>query len=266
MTILIIVGLLGLIFGSFLNAYTFRLISGESAWRGRSHCPHCHKTLEARDLIPLFSFLLLRGRCRYCRKPISWQYPLVEAATALLFVGAGLFAGTPSGELSYLVPLVFYLYFVLVAVALVIVDIRVKLIPDRVILPAMIGAALLHLVQVWFGTTELGSCWVFLAAAFGGGGGLYLVAVISERIARRETMGGGDIKLTFLIGLLVGWPGLLVALLVAFWAGAIVGVCLLAFGSRRLADQIPFGPFLVLGAAVALVWGDALVRFFFPSL
>lgn len=258
----IILGLLGLIFGSFANAYSFRYISGGSVWSGRSRCPHCGHELGATELVPLFSFFWQRGRCKHCKKPISWQYPLVEASTGLLFISAGLYTGPLIVSAAYLVPLVIYLYLAVVAVIVAVVDFREQIIPDRVILPAMVVVAFLHLALVFFGDTPFADCWLFLAAAFGSAGTLWLVAEIASRIVGKEAMGAGDIKLTFLIGLLLGWPGVLVALLISFWAGALVGIFLLSFGRRRMADRIPFGPYLIMGAAAALVWGPDLTRLF----
>jgi leader peptidase (prepilin peptidase) / N-methyltransferase len=255
----VLFGLLGLIFGSFCNAYIYRYSSGESVWRGRSHCPDCHHELKTTDLIPLFSFLLVRGRCRYCGRPISAQYPLVEAGTAVLFIGVALFVGPFHATAGYLIPLAIYLYLAIVAVVVTVIDLKIQIIPDRVILPAVIAVVILHLAQVIYGTLSLRGSLLMLCTAFGAAGLLWLVAEISQRIVGKEAMGGGDIKLLFLIGLLVGWPAIVLAILIAFWTGAVVGILLIAFGGRNLADRIPFGPYLLIGAIVGLVWGKQLL-------
>lgn len=244
----------GLLSGSFLYNYAVRY-GKKSVWRGRSACPQCGHSLASRDLAPLFSFLVSRGRCRYCGKRISWQYPAVEIATGALFALVWLWISPRLDDLWEMVRLAFYLYLAAVAVVLTLIDIRQKLLPDKVVAPALalslgylvletLGGRLASLELLWHVLAGLAAAAAFLAIVLA---------------SRGRWMGGGDVKLFALIGLLAGWPGILVATLAAFWSAAIPSLILLGLGRRKMADQIPFGPFLILGGAVTLVWSESII-------
>ncbi len=250
----LVIFLSGLIVGSFLNSIIYRLPTGESFLFKRSYCPHCKHRLGWRDLIPLLSFLILRGKCRYCKKPISWQYPLIESATGLLFVLIFWILNFNSliGEWA----LVFYLLITCFLIVIFAYDLKHYIIPDQVIYPAIIITLIFNfqfLISKQFSTFNYLILSAVLAAAF------FLTIVL---ISRGKWMGAGDVKLAFLMGLFLGWPNILVALFLAFFIGAIIGVGLIASQRKTLRSEIPFGPFLVAGTFIALFWGQDIINWY----
>jgi len=245
----------GLIIGSFLNAWAYRLANGEKITAGRSHCPKCGAQIRAYDNVPLVSWLLLRGKCRDCGAPISWRYPLGEALTAALFAAVAVMDG-----LSWL--LVPHLLFVSALVLVSQVDLEKRIIPDIVILP--VAALGLPLMIV------LGSApwWQWPVAGLGAAGFLFLISEVYFRIRHVEGMGFGDVKLALCMGVYLG-SAVVPALFLGFLSGAVVGVILI--GGRRgdAKTAIPFGPFLAAGAILALFFGGALIDAYlglvFPS-
>ncbi len=236
--------LLGAMAGSFANVAIHRLPRRESLVAPRSRCPHCGHPIRARDNIPLVSFLWLRGRCRDCARPISWRYPLVEALTALLFLGAWHWFGPSLGALRAWL-------FALIMVIVFFVDLDHRIIPDAVTFP---GLALGVILAVPTGPRGLlGS----LGAALGAGLLFFLIAAAS-----RGGMGGGDVKLAAVMGAFLGWPVVAAALFISFTLGGVVGLGLLATGRRRRKDPVPFGPFLAAGGLAALFWGQVLVEWY----
>jgi len=249
---MIIIFLFGLMAGSFLNCVIYRLEENKSFLRGRSYCPRCKHKLGFFDLIPVLSFLALRGRCRYCQKNISWQYPLVELATGVLFL---LFfeVRPPSIDIWEVGPLLIVPFLIIIFVY----DLKHYLIPDKVIYPAI---ALVLIYDLWksdfllsiFGKSD------FLISALGAAAFFGVIVLIS----RGKWMGVGDVKLAFLMGLILGWPNVLVALFFAFSSGAIIGIGLIFARQKSLKSEVPFGPFLVVGTLVALFWGESIVNWY----
>ncbi|MDF9409770.1 prepilin peptidase [Pelotomaculum isophthalicicum JI] len=230
----------GAAIGSFLNVCIYRMPAGESVAYPPSHCPACRSYLRFFDLIPILSYLFLKGKCRYCGSRIAWQYPAVEFVTGVLFVLALVKYGITMSALRSIV------LFSVIVPALVI-DLRHKIIPDKLNFAGFILGIPLALES----KEVLFSCVIgFLA----GGGLLLLIAMAS-----RGGMGGGDIKLAAVLGLLLGWKLLLVALFLAFVAGSIVGLAMLLLKMVRLKEPIPFGPYLALGAMFAALAGDKAV-------
>ncbi len=223
----LVAAVLGLIGGSFLNALLFRYNTGRSALRGRSACMRCGHELAASDLVPVFSFLFLRGRCRYCHTKISWQYPTVELAAAALAVLVYLQNPEPLW--------VAYWFLVWMALLFVVVyDWRHQIIPW----PASLTLLALSLV-------------IGYTAGTWGGLLLALPLLFFSLISRGRWMGWGDGVLELSLGLLLGLTAGLTALFVAFWAGAVVGIALLLLSKKRytMRSEVPFAPFLILGAA-----------------
>lgn len=260
--------ILGLSFGSFVNALVWRLHSQTKARsqkrknefsisKGRSMCPHCKHQLAAKDLVPVVSWLRLSGKCRYCHKPISGQYPLVELSTACLFVISYIFwpFQLTGGEwLQFAVWLVCLVGFM----ALVIYDIRYMLLPNKIIFP-LTGIAI-------FGTLAqallLSSVDPLKSASLGlliGGGLFYILFQVSDG----RWIGGGDVKLGFLLGILVGGPELaLLMLFIASLLGTMFSLPLMATGRMTPKMRIPFGPFLIIGAIAAKLFGEQLVSLY----
>ncbi len=241
--------ILGLILGSFYNVCIYRLPQEESiVWPG-SHCPHCGHPLSILDNLPLVSFLLLKGSCRYCQAPISYQYPLVEGVTGLATVLIGWKFG-----LSW----AFFQALVLFGALLVVsfIDRSHQIIPDWITYPG-IG---IGLIFSWLtGTPGL---WSSLIGVLLGGGLLWLLAFGYQWLAKKEGMGGGDIKLLAMIGAFLGWPGVLVTLLFGSLLGTLVGLGLILIWKKDRTYAVPFGPFLSLGAVIYLFFGAAILNWY----
>ena len=233
---------LGLAVGSFLNVVIHRVPRAESLVRPGSHCPHCQVAIRPRHNVPVLSWLALRGRCAACAGPISARYPLVELATALLFV-----AVTARFGLSAALPA--YLYLAAVAVALTMIDFDVRRLPDVIVLPSyLVGSVLLLAATTVAGDwASAGRGLVAMAALWS----LYFVL----SIVYPGGMGFGDVKLAGLLGLYLGWLGwssVLVGAFAGFLLGGLVGVALLATRRATRRTAIPFGPARLAGAVLAL--------------
>ena len=240
----------GLIFGSFLNCVIYRLHSGESFLKGRSFCPNCQHILSWPDLIPVFSFLILKGKCRYCHKPISLQYPLVELATGTVFLL--IFWNLEFGIWDLLFRLLISCFLIIIFVY----DLKHYIIPDQVIYPAIVIAFLYNIYQFTIDNQQL-TINNFLSA-FGAAAFLLTIVLISYE----KWLGWGDVKLAFLMGLFLGWPKILLALFLAFFIGAIIGIELIILGKKTLKSEIPFGPFLVSGTFLALFFGQKILDWY----
>lgn len=241
---LLLIFILGLFIGSFLNVLIDRLPKNEGVVRGRSYCDHCKKKLGFFDLIPLLSLLLLRGKCRYCSKKISLYYPLIELLTGILFVAAFYFLpSTPYPLLS--IP--YYLFIVSALVVVFFIDLKHGIISDKVVYPA-IAVSVLYLFAV-HNSLFLNH----LLSALGA----FLFFLILLLITRGKGMGWGDVKFAFLVGLILGFPGIIVGLYLAFLTGAVAGVILILWRKKKLrGTTIPFGPFLVAGTFLSLFYLD----------
>ena len=241
--------IIGAMVGSFLNVCICRLPEGESIVTPRSHCPHCQKLIRFYDNIPLLSYLLLRGKCRSCRAPISIQYPIVEGVTALgslvLFLKFGL-------TWEYLV----YFLFLSALIVITVIDLYHQIIPDVISLPG-IGIGLLASL-VLPGLTPLNS----LTGVLLGGGSLFLVATLYQWFFKREGMGGGDVKLLAMVGAFLGWKAVILTILFSSFIGSIIGIIFITVKGKDLKYAIPFGPFLALGAVLSLFLGEEIVRWY----
>ncbi len=223
-------------------------------------CVHCGHTLQATDLIPLLSWLSLGGKCRYCKKPIAWQYPLVELLTAVLFVASYLvwphdLAGWEIASFSL------WLVCIVAFMALIIYDIRWMLLPNRIIFP-MYGVVLLYVLTKVAGDMSPRPLGASLIGVVVGGGLFYVLFQLS----RGKWIGGGDVKLGFLLGALLGGP--LQAALMLFGAsalGTLLTIPLLAAGSVRRDTRIPFGPFLIIAAVFVQLFGVSLTDWYINS-
>ncbi|WP_369052262.1 prepilin peptidase [Kineococcus terrestris] len=246
--LLVAAGVLGALVGSFLNVVVHRVPRGESVVRPASRCPSCGHAVRRRDNVPVLSWVLLRGRCRDCRTPISARYPLVEAGTAALFAAVTAVVG-PAWSLPA------YLYLAAVAVALALIDLDVHRLPDPIVLPSY-AVALVLLTVASAGTADW---WALLRAAVGAAALFALYAVLF--VAKPGGMGLGDVKLAGVLGLYLGWWGwdaLAVGAFLAFLLGGAVAVVLMALGRAGRRTRIPFGPYMLAGALSALVVAQPL--------
>ena len=249
-----IVGLLGLAVGSFLNVVIYRVPRDESLVRPGSHCPHCQAEVRHRHNIPVLGWLLLRGRCADCTASISARYPLVEGGTAALFVAVAARFG-PSWELPA------YLYLAAAAVALAAIDLDVMRLPDRIVLPSY-AVALVLLIPA----AIAGQSWDPLVRGLIAAGATYALYWILAVMPKG--MGGGDVKLAPLLGLYLGWLGwtsVAVGLFAGFLLGGVVGVVLLATRVAGRKSRIPFGPYMLAGAFLA-VFAAAPIAAWYSSL
>jgi leader peptidase (prepilin peptidase)/N-methyltransferase len=236
--------LLGAVVGSFLNVVIWRLPRGESIVSPGSRCPSCGAAIRWYDNVPVLGWLLLMGRCRACRAPISAEYPLVEAANGALW-------GLLAWRFGFGPALPVYLLLVSALLALAVIDLHHQILPDRITLPGIVVGLAASATLL-----PLGAVPALIGAALGGG--LFLtIAVLS-----RGGMGGGDIKLMAMIGAFLGWQAVLLTTLLASLVGGVVGlVLMLAFGKGRK-HAVPFGPFLTAAALVCLLWGDGMIAWY----
>jgi len=271
---LVALAIFGLIFGSFVNAFVWRLHEQEalkskptqtkdklaklSILRGRSMCPNCSHQLSGKDLVPVLSWLSLQGKCRYCKKPISWQYPVVELLTAALFVAS--YSWWPMvlngfGMLAFVLWLVFLLGFM----ALAVYDFKWYLLPDKVVWP-LVSLAVLELgIHIIFFGGGLRAFWEAAFSVLVASGFFYAMYVVSKG----KWIGGGDVKLGLVIGLLVGGP--LSALLVLYFAsilGMFVSLPLLLNKKVKRSSVIPFGPFLITATIIVQLFGADITEWF----
>ena len=253
--------LFGLAIGSFLNVCIYRIPRADVSIHSprRSFCPECSEPISFYDNIPVLSYLLLRGKCRDCRALISVLYPLVEIATAVLFLVMYYRFGL---TLEFLLALVF----VAVLVPIFVIDAQHYIIPNVLIVTGLI----LGFVIVCAIAYQRADVWYLLMRLIGavaGGMALWLVAVIGSAVLRKKAMGGGDIKLMALNGLFLGaWPELAMVIAFSAFSGAVVGTVLIVSGIKDRQSPIPYGPFLAGAAVIVLLWGDTLWRIYLQSV
>lgn len=233
--------LLGLALGSFANAVIYRLRVRMSPFKGRSLCPKCKQTLKALDLVPVLSYVFLRGRCRYCGKKISLQYPVVELSMALLSLAMTLRFGL-GVHAAFGVVLSWFLLVIFVY------DLKYQLILDRVSVPAMVFALI--------GSLAIHRS--FTSILLGGilGGGFFLIQYV---LSKGRWIGGGDIRLGLVLGLAFGWPLTIVCLILAYFSGAVVSVLLVIRRRRSWSSLVPFGTFLSFAGVVTFLYGNELL-------
>jgi leader peptidase (prepilin peptidase) / N-methyltransferase len=232
---------LGLLVGSFLNVVIHRVPRGESVVRPPSHCPGCGQAIKTRHNVPVFGWLVLRGRCAGCGARISVRYPLVEFGTAVLFALLALRLGPPD--------LPAFLYFGAIGIALALIDLECRRLPDAIVLPSYPVLVLLLTASAWW----RGDWWSLARAGIGGAAlfGFYLVLAL----AHPAGMGFGDVKLAGLLGGILAylsWPALLIGAFGGFLLGAVAGVVVLATGRGGRKTALPFGPFMIAAALLAI--------------
>ena len=245
-------GVYGLIIGSFLNVVIWRVPRKESIVKPPSHCPACDARIANRDNVPVISWLLLRGRCRNCGTAISSRYPFVELLTAVLFAAVG-------ARFAHSWALPAYLVLTGALIALSAIDLEHYILPNRILYPAD-GAMIVLLAAASAGEHDWGA---FVRAAIAGAIAFAVFFVI--HIVSPKGMGFGDVRLSFLLGLGLGWLGwgeVAGGLFAGFLYGAVVGVALIAVRVRGRKQQIPFGPFLAAGATTFVLFGEPIVDWY----
>lgn len=234
----------GLVFGSFFNVVGLRVPKGESIVRPPSHCTVCDRNLTVKDLVPVFSYVFLKGKCRGCGTKIHWVYPVMELATGLLFAFAYY-------QLGFTLELVVALLFISLLVIITVSDIAYMLIPDKILLFFLIPLIVLRVFE------PLSPWWDSIVGAVVGFGVLFLIAIVSK-----GGMGGGDIKLFFVIGLVLGWVPTLLTLFLASIIGTVIGVISLRRTKQGRKTPIPFGPSIAIAAIIAYFYGESLVDWY----
>lgn len=239
--------LFGTAIGSFLNVIIYRLPLGTSIVAPRSFCPHCKKTIPAKENIPILSYILLRGRCSGCGTSISIHYPAVELITGALFVYF---------YLRYNISLEFFAY-VTFSCALIIIsgiDFSFQIIPDVISIPGIFAGLTFQLAQ--------GNFLPALVGAIFGGGLILLIRVVGGKVYKKEVMGMGDVYLTAMIGAFVGWPLIIVAVFLAALTGSILGIIFIVSTRQSRESPMPFGPFLSIGGLGVIVFYSLIIKFF----
>jgi leader peptidase (prepilin peptidase) / N-methyltransferase len=266
--------ILGAIIGSFLNVVIHRLPREQSVVFPNSACPACHKALRPYDNIPVFSFIILRGRCRFCRNPISIRYPIVESLTAFLFVAVALRDGSSFA-------LAFDFAFVAALLALVFIDAEHMILPNAITYPGIVFAILTRIVLPYLVgpaafddlpglMTRLPSfpLWSvsLIGAAIGaliGGGSLWLMGFVWEKLRGVEAMGLGDVKMMFMVGAYLGWRLAGLTIFAAVFSGSLIGIAIMMKrGKRNMQMMLPFGIFLGIGAITSLFFGHFIVEWY----
>ncbi len=246
----------GLIVGSFLNALIYRLFAGRSIFEKHSICPRCKHALSWLDLIPVVSFFVLGRRCRYCRQPISWAYPMVELATAVIFSliylnECGMWNVECGFNIQYSIfNILSQLAFASFLIVIFVYDLKHYLILDKVVFPA---AALATVYQITQGRLIEGLYGVLILSGFFG---------LLYAVSRGRWIGMGDVKLGLFLGMLVPFPETIAVFFLAYFSGAIVSVCLMFLGIKSLKDRVPFGTFLTFAAILAMLWGGELISWY----
>jgi leader peptidase (prepilin peptidase)/N-methyltransferase len=246
---LVLVGILGLCVGSFLNVCIYRLPRGESLVSPPSRCPSCERPLRWFDNVPVVSWVVLRGRCGQCGAPISAQYPVIELVTAVVWVTIAML--TPGGWL-----LASRLVLGSALIALFMIDLEHQLLPNAITLPGIvIGFAFSWLAAP--GPVDS------LIGIVVGGGVLYAIAAGYRLVRKEEGMGMGDVKMLAMVGAFLGWRAVLLTLVLSSFAGAVIGVAIIAWHRGDLRYALPFGTFLAIAALLAMLVGEQMLAWYF---
>lgn len=249
--------IIGTVAGSFYNVVIYRVPENKSIIMPRSACGACGTVLKPADLVPIFSYIFLRGKCRYCKASISIQYPLVEFITGALFSILYMkFLLTPE--------LFFSLYIVSVLIIVFFIDLKHMIIPNGLVITGLIGGFAIFVYRLFLTDSIIGTApWyssllgMLIPSAF-----LFLVALLGTVVYKGEAMGMGDVKIYLPIGLFLGIKLGIVSLFISMIIGGIAGVILMTTGLKDRKSQIPFGPFIVLGSVISLIYGNEILTWY----
>lgn len=246
----ILAGIIGLCIGSFLNVVIYRLPRKIPLMFARSECPNCKNKIAFYDNIPVLSYLILGGKCRKCKTRISFRYPLIEIINMVAYlVMAHYFQLTP----------MFFIFAVLSSalIAIFFIDLDFQIIPDSITLPGIL---------IGLGVSFLPNGIGIVSSAIGmvvGGGSLYLVAILGDKLFKKESMGGGDIKMAAMLGAFLGWQKVVFIFFGSAAVGMVISIFVLALSKKiRRSRMIPFGPFLAIAAFIAILYGDTIIAYY----
>lgn len=265
--LIIIFLVLGLIVGSFLNVVVYRLNVAESFLWERSKCPHCKAQIKWYDNIPVISFVLLKFRCRDCKEKISFQYPLVEIFTGILFAYIGGKFFNPADTATWATA-IYYLGIASFLVVIFVYDLLYLEIPGLVLWPAVGWVVAFSLFFDLFSSAKIDNN-VFSLSIYSGTFAAFwafLIFFLLVAISKEKWMGIGDAYMVILLGLILGWPKIILALMLAFAFGAIIGLVLIALKKKKMQSQVPFAPFLIAGTLVAMFFYAPIVNWYFGLL
>jgi len=286
----IFIFVLGTCIGSFINVVIDRVPKNKKLVNSRSNCPFCKKTLSFRDLLPLISFISLKGKCRYCKKSIDPTLPLVELLTGMIFVSVFAFNGNIF-NLNFLgwVEKLYYLVILCLLVAIFFMDLKYRIIEDKLVMVGIftwVSYTLISKFLILYSTyldlrSDLFGVYLikagFLNNLVSREAKSVLLTLISAVllllffyflvvITKGRGMGGGDVKFSFLMGLILGFPKIIPAFFISFLTGALVGLILILIGKKTIKQTIPFGPFLVMGTVSGFVLGDGIIAWYLKLL
>lgn len=245
----VLIFILGLIVGSFSNVCIYRIPRNESIIYPASHCPKCRSKIKPVDNIPLLSYILLKGRCRNCKSKISIQYSIVEFLTGLIYLIIYLIYGLSIQTLIYII-----LSSALIIIAFI--DLNEQIVPDVISLPGIVIGFIISFFVPYIS---------FINSALGvvaGGGIILVIGLAGSVIFKKEAMGGGDVKLAAMIGAFLGWRYIIISLFLGFFLGALAGIVLILSKIKSREDVVPFGPFIVLGSFITLLWGEQIISWY----
>ncbi len=245
----VLIFILGLIVGSFSNVCIYRIPKNESIVYPASHCPKCRSKIKPVDNIPLLSYILLKGRCRNCKSKISIQYPIVEFLSGLIYLIIYLNYGLSIQSLIYII-----LSSALIIIAFI--DLNEQIVPWVISLPGIILGFILSFFVPYIS---------FVNSALGvvvGGGIILSIRLAGSVIFKKEAMGMGDIELAAMIGAFLGWRYITISLFLGFFLGALAGIILIMSKIKSREDAVPFGPFIVLGSFITLLWGEKIISWY----
>jgi leader peptidase (prepilin peptidase)/N-methyltransferase len=246
---IVLIFILGLIVGSFSNVCIYRIPRNESIIYPASHCPNCRSNISPKDNIPLLSYLLLKGRCRNCKSKIPIQYPIVEFLSGLIYLIIYLIYGLNIQSLIYII-----LSSALIIIAFI--DLNEQIVPDEISLPGIVIGFIISFFVPYIS---------FINSALGvlvGGGIILIIGLAGSVIFKKEAMGGGDVKLAAMIGAFLGWRYIIISLFLGFFLGALAGIILILSKIKSREDVVPFGPFIVLGSLITILWGDKIISWY----
>jgi len=258
----------GLVIGSFLNVVILRTLQEESPLEGRSRCDECRRQINWYDNIPLLSYIVLGGKCRYCKKPIDITHPVVEFMTGALFVWwylGGFFFFQffkLSNQPFQVIQPVFWLVVGIILLIILVTDLISFIIPDYAVLALFFLSYFYRVALVAFGIMQVQDFALSLV------GSLVVTAFFFSLwyFTKGKGMGFGDVKFCLPMGLLLGWPNIFVGMFLAFVIGAVVGIVVVVWKKSSLKAKIPFGPFLVLGTVITLMYGDGILQWYLGLL
>ena len=245
----VLILILGLAVGSFSNVCIYRIPRNESIIYPASHCPKCRSNISPKDNIPLLSYILLKGRCRNCKSKISIQYLIVEFLTGSIYLIIYLTYGLSVQTLIYII-----LSSALIIIA--IIDLNEQIVPDVISLPGIVIGFIISFFVPYIS---------FINSALGvvvGGGIILIIGLGGSVIFKKEAMGGGDVKLAAMIGAFLGWRYIIISLFLGFFLGALAGIILILLKIKSREDVVPFGPFIVLGSFITLLWGEKIITWY----